>query len=141
MKQRVRMTAAELELSQIERQLEKGHVEDAVDLVGAVLEVEHAVSQMQPTGDEERLLQHVRELRHRIMLTHAAPGTVSIEEARHLLEHARPFIERRRAFSHPQPPPHPETISRIQGKYSQLGLSSEEFLRQRREDLELEDHE
>jgi hypothetical protein len=141
MKQRVGMTAADFELRKIERQIENGHVENAVDLVGAVLEVEHAVSQMQPTSNEERLLQYVRELRRRIMLANSAPGTVSREEARHLLEHARPFIERRRAFSHPQPPPHPDTISRIQGKYSQLGLSSEEFLRQKREDLELEDHE
>jgi hypothetical protein len=133
------MTAAENELHLLKQQLENGHAENVVDLIGALLEVEHAASGMQLTSDEEQLLQHVRELRHRIMLSHSAPGTVSTQETRRLLERATPFIERRCSHSNSRTALSPETISRIQRKYSQSGLSSEKFLRQKREDLALED--
>jgi len=121
-----------------------GQTAAAVLIAGTVLEyVERSPASTLVPPAHKRELDSWRQLRDEV--AHGSAVTLSAEQARQMIESVRQIVSIHKAppsASVQQARAHiAEAAARIKGKYAHVPTSSDEFIRRKREELDLEDRE
>ena len=119
-----------------------GQATSAVLIAGTVLEYferSPSASVLPPKHRSE--IEAWRQLRNRA--AHGSAGAISVERARQMIDGVRQILMTDSVSSGPVHPLRTEAgaaLNLIKGKYAHVATSSEDFIKRKREELELEDH-